>query len=133
MVKCWNEALKIPKDDPNVVKEVHKDLDRSRFEALLNQLRKEKTKPLLVWLYYSGHGCLSKLDQLTVATCVDGKNYPLERKMRDLSGFKDVHVVCIFDCCRAEELIRIQRPTNSRKQKQTPRYTMTYAVEEGKE
>ena len=68
---------------------------------------------------------------MTIASCVDGENYPIEYEMIQLSRLKDVHVVCIFDCCRNEELHRIPRPSKDRFIQQTPRYTMTYACEEG--
>ena len=107
------------------------NFNEKKFEALYNKLKKEKRKPCLVWLYYSGHGYLNKLDQLTVAKCVDDEPYPLEHKMRLLSRLEDVHVVCIFDCCRIETYVPIQADLPE-ETKQTPRYTMTYACDDGK-
>jgi hypothetical protein len=88
------------------------DLDIEEISEIWSQLREEvrhivDTDPkarVAINIFYSGHGCVIKGTKLlTQIVLNDGKMFPLEEKLRQLSRIKNTFVISTLDCCRVEE------------------------------
>jgi len=87
----------IYKKDPNskAMFDLFKDLFKQANAAI------KSNKRLFFFFYYTGHGKIKDQTYMVVNE-EDFKKYmfPFERKVRNLSLYKNTNVVALFDCCR---------------------------------
>ena len=76
---------------------------KETYEKLM-KIQKEKQKPIIIFVYFGGHGATENEKQLFLLNNSDPKKvmFPLEFKMRYLANapYSTARVCCVFDCCR---------------------------------
>lgn len=89
-----NETLYIF-NDPDYEK-LHKHFKKLKVVSETAKLLKQ---PLVFFVYYSGHGSSYKGECWACLTEKD-EFFPLERRLKKLKLYQNVHTYAVFDCCR---------------------------------
>jgi hypothetical protein len=80
-------------------------MDKSYLEikSLLQKSHKDKSKSVLLYVYYSGHGILDNTTKIVLNEEDPMFRYfDLEQRLSSLSKLSNNFVTAIFDCCREE-------------------------------
>ena len=75
------------------------------IKEILKKSHKDKSKPILLYVYFAGHGILQNTTKIVLNE--DDPNpkmryFDLESKLSSLSKLNNNYISAVFDCCREE-------------------------------
>ncbi len=74
------------------------------IRKILKDSHRDKTKPILLYVYYAGHGVLQHTTNIVLNEDDPEKRYyTLEQKLSALSKLNNNYISVVFDCCREEQ------------------------------
>lgn len=77
--------------------------DFNHIFQTLEEADLDSNKSTLLCVYYTGHGAICKGTTHIILNETDATNdryYPLQQKLKLLSGYRNTFVMAVFDCCR---------------------------------